>query len=107
MLLYTGVCVAAAAGLALSIAAAPGFWQTMAAAFTFVTLFGTMLVWIRMNRVALADHARGSRPIDWPLIKHVVVSRRPGRRTRRADASHGKISRLAPNDVDVLPYDFD
>jgi hypothetical protein len=108
MLLYTGVSLAAAAGLSLSIAAAPGFWRTLAGAVTLVTLFGTMLVWIRMNRLALADQSRGPRPIDWPLVKHVVLSaRRSERRRSRADASRGKVVRLAPGDVDVLPYDFD
>ena len=107
MLLYTGVGLASATGLALSIAAAPGFWRTAAGAVTLVTVFGTMLVWIHMNRLALADRSRGPRPIDWPLIKHVVLSTgRPGRRPPRAEA-HGKAVRLAPHDDDALPYDFD
>jgi hypothetical protein len=108
MLLYTGVTVAAATGLALCIAAAPGFWRTMAGAITLVTLFGTMLVWIRTNRLALADPSPGPRPTDWPLVKHVVLSaRRSGRRSRGAEAGRGKVVRLSPGDDDVLPYDFD
>jgi hypothetical protein len=108
MLLYTGVGLASATGLALSIAAAPGLWRTVAGAVTLVTVFGTMLVWIRMNRLALADPSQGPRPIDWPLINHVVLSARPSRRRApRADGRHGKVVRLAPHDDDVLPYDFD
>jgi hypothetical protein len=99
MLLYTGVCLAAATGLELSLAAAPGFWRTVAGAVTLVGLFGTMLLWIRMNRLALAEQSRGRRPIDWPLVKHVVLSARwPGRRPPRADARHRKVVRLSPSD---------
>ena len=108
MFLYVGVGLAAGAGLALSFAAAPGVWRTMAGAATLVTLFGTMFAWVRMNRLALSDQSRGLRPIDWPLVKEVVLSSgRPERRRSRADARRGKVVRLAPNEVDVLPYDFD
>jgi hypothetical protein len=108
MLLYTGVGLASATGLALSIAAAPGFWRAMAGAVTLVGLFATMLVWIRMNRLALADRSRRPRPIDWPLIKHVVLSTGgPRRRPPRTEARHGMAVPLAPHDDDALPYDFD
>jgi hypothetical protein len=108
MLLYLGVCLAAAIGLGLSVAAEPGFWRTLAGAVTMVALFGTMIMWTRMNRVALTEWDGRPRPDGWPLVDRVILSsRRHGRTSRKADAGRGTVVRLAPGEDGALTYDFD
>jgi hypothetical protein len=74
-LLYAAMIGGGAAGFFLLLAVPHGFWQEVVEVATVVGLFGAMMAWARLNRVALGESEGQLRPAGSPLVRRVIRSR--------------------------------
>src|SRR5262245_50701490 len=117
-LLYVAMLGAGASDFALLLAVPPGIWQELTEVATVLGIFGAMMVWARLNRVALGEQESRPRPAGMPLVRRVIrprplarsipptpVRSEPGSVSR---ATSAKVTQLKPkpNDDGPLTYDF-